>query len=168
MIARLHRSLAFACAFALAGSAMATQAADTPSSEVELASAIAALDAAAFDSFNHCEAPGRLDLYASFFEPDVEFYHDLGGVTWTRDAMIEQTRANVCGKFQRELVPGTLKVWPIKGYGALARGEHRFCHYKSGATTHPCEGQAEFTIVWRQQGKAWTITRAFSYGHGSN
>jgi hypothetical protein len=45
-------------------------------------------------------------------------------------------------------VPGTLKVWPIKGYGALARGEHRFCHYKVGGTTHPREGQTEFRILW--------------------
>jgi hypothetical protein len=112
-------------------------------------------------------APGKLDEYASYFAPDVEFYHDLGGVTWTRDAMIAQTKENVCGKFQRELVPGTLKVWPIKNYGALALGEHRFCHYKPGGTTHPCEGRAEFTILWHRQGSAWTITRAFSYGHGA-
>ena len=134
----------------------------------DLAATIAALDAAAFDAFNHCDAPGQLDKYASFFAPDVEFYHDLGGVTWTRDDMIAQTKQNVCGKFQRELVPGTLKVWPIKDYGALARGEHRFCHYKPGGTTHPCEGQAEFTILWKHQGDAWIVTRAFSYGHGSN
>ena len=134
----------------------------------DLAATIAALDTAAFDAFNHCDAPGQLDKYASFFAPDVEFYHDLGGVTWTRDDMIAQTKQNVCGKFQRELVPGTLKVWPIKDYGALARGEHRFCHYKPGGTTHPCEGQAEFTILWKHQGDAWIITRAFSYGHGSN
>lgn len=77
-----------------------------------------------------------------------------------------QVCANVCGKSQRELVPGAVKAWPIKGFGALAGGEHRFCHCKPGGTTHPCEGRAEFTILWRQQGTAWTITRAFSYEHG--
>ncbi|WP_457325283.1 nuclear transport factor 2 family protein [Roseateles sp. P5_E11] len=159
-----HRFLA--CA--LAGVAMAAHAAEPSPAEADLSATIAVLDTAAFEAFNHCEAPGQLDKYASFFDPAVEFYHDLGGVTWTRDVMIAQTRAHVCGKFQRELVPGTLKVWPIKGFGALARGEHRFCHYKPGGTTHPCEGRAEFTMLWRQQGNAWTITRAFSYGHGSN
>jgi hypothetical protein len=134
----------------------------------DLTATIAALDTAAFAAFNDCAAPGKLDKYASYFAPDVEFYHDLGGVTWTRADMIAQTRANVCGKFQRELVPGTLQVWPIKDFGALARGTHRFCHFKPDGTTHPCEGQAEFTILWRHQGDAWTITRAFSYGHGSN
>ncbi|MFO1225496.1 nuclear transport factor 2 family protein [Roseateles sp.] len=135
--------------------------------EEALASTIAALDTAAFAAFNDCASPGKLDEYASYFAPDVEFYHDLGGVTWTRDVMLAQTKENVCGKFQRELVPGTLKVWPIKDYGALARGVHRFCHFKPGGVTHPCEGQAEFTMLWRQQGGKWTITRAFSYGHGS-
>ena len=149
-----------------AGLLVAASAHATP--DEDLARTIAALDSAAFDAFNDCAAPGKLDKYASYFAPDVEFYHDLGGVTWTRDAMIAQTRENVCGKFQRELVPGSLKVWPIKGFGALARGEHRFCHFKPGGVTHPCEGQAEFTIVWRRQGDTWTITRAFSYGHGSN
>ena len=138
------------------------------SPDSELANTIAALDTAAFAAFNDCAAPGKLDEYASFFAPDVEFYHDLGGVTWTRDVMIAQTKQNVCGKFQRELVPGTLKVWPIKDYGALARGEHRFCHFKPGGGTHPCEGRAEFSILWHQKNNSWTITRAFSYGHGSD
>ena len=109
-------------ALALVTAAIASRAADAPATP-DLATTVAALDAAAFEAFNHCEAPGQLDRYASFFAPDVEFYHDLGGVTWTRDDMIAQTRQNVCGKFQRELVPGTLKVWPIKDFGALARGE---------------------------------------------
>lgn len=151
--------------FALTGVAAVTPAAEGAPPEAQLISTIAALDDAAFAAFNRCEDPAQLDRYASFFEPDVEFYHDLGGVTWTRDAMIAQTRANVCGKFQRELVPGTLKVWPIKGYGALARGEHSFCHYKPGGGTHPCEGRAEFTILWRHHDDQWTITRVFSYGH---
>jgi len=150
----------------LATAALTAQAADT--ANAELTATITALDTAAFDAFNHCEQPGQLDKYASYFDPAVEFYHDLGGATFARDVMIGQTKANVCGKFQRELVPGSLKVWPIKGYGALARGEHRFCHYKAGGVTHPCEGRAEFTMLWRQQGTAWTITRAFSYAHGAN
>lgn len=160
----LLRRLPALALVALAVSARAAGAAPQP----DLAATVAALDAAAFDAFNHCEAPGQLDRYASYFAPDVEFYHDLGGVTWKRDDMIAQTKANVCGKFQRELVPGTLQVWPIKDYGALARGEHRFCHYKAGGATHPCEGQAEFTILWHHEGDKWIITRAFSYGHGSS
>ena len=58
---------------------------------------IAALDSAVFDAFNKCSSPEQLQKHASFFAPDVEFYHDMGGVTWTRQAMIANTRKNVCG-----------------------------------------------------------------------
>lgn len=91
----------------------------------------------------------------------MEFYHDTGGVTWTRDAMLANTEKYVCGNFGRELVPGSLRVFPIKGFGAIALGSHRFCQFASGK----CEGLADFTIVWRQQESQWQITRVLSYGH---
>jgi hypothetical protein len=99
---------------------------------------VAALDKAAFDAFNSCATPGQLQQHAGFFS---EKY--------------------VCGNFRRELVPGTLRVFPIKDFGAISQGEHRFCQFKTGK----CEGTAEFVMIWRQQGSKWTITRVLSYGH---
>ena len=122
---------------------------------------ISALDTRVFDAFNHCAEPGRLDEHAGYFSPDVEFYHDTGGVTWTRDEMIANTRKYVCGNFTRELVPGTLKVYPVKDFGAISQGVHRFCQLASGQ----CEGLADFVIIWRQQAGQWQITRVLSYGH---
>ena len=122
---------------------------------------IAALDTRVFDAFNHCSEPGRLEEHTGYFSPDVEFYHDTGGVTWTRDAMIANTKKYVCGNFTRELIPGTLKVYPIKDFGALSEGVHRFCQLDSGK----CEGAADFAIVWRQREGQWQITRVLSYGH---
>jgi len=122
---------------------------------------ISALDTDVFAAFNACSDPAQLDRHADFFAPDVEFYHDTGGVTWTRDAMIANTRQYVCGNFRRELIPGTLEVFPVKDFGAIARGSHRFCQFASGE----CEGLADFTIVWRLQDGRWTITRVLSYGH---
>ncbi len=122
---------------------------------------IAALDSAVFDAFNNCSAPGQLQKHASYFSPDVEFYHDKGGVTWTRSAMIANTRKNVCGHFRRELIPGTLKVFPIKDFGAIEQGTHQFCQFATGK----CDGIAEFVIVWRHQKGSWQITRVLSYAH---
>lgn len=122
---------------------------------------ISALDTEVFAAFNACSEPAQLDRHAAFFAPDVEFYHDNGGVTWTRDAMIANTRQYVCGNFRRELIPGTLEVFPVKDFGAIARGSHRFCQFASGE----CEGLADFTIVWRLQDGRWTISRVLSYGH---
>jgi hypothetical protein len=122
---------------------------------------IAAADSAAFDAFNNCMEPAQLARHASFFAPDVEFYHDNGGVTWTREAMLANTAKYVCGNFRRELIPGTLKVFPIKGFGALAQGSHQFCQFATGK----CEGMADFTAVWKNSDGQWHMTRVMSYGH---
>ena len=122
---------------------------------------ISALDSKVFDAFNHCAEPGRLDEHAGYFSPEVEFYHDTGGVTWTRDEMIANTGKYVCGNFTRELIPDTLKVYPVKDFGAISQGVHRFCQVASGQ----CEGLADFVIIWRRQAGQWQITRVLSYGH---
>ena len=125
---------------------------------------IASLDAAVFDAFNHCASAEQLQKHASYFAPDVEFYHDTGGVTWTRQDMMANTSKHVCGNFARELLPGSLKVFPIKDFGAIEQGVHRFCQFKGGT----CDGMADFVIVWRNDGGTWRITRVLSYGHRSS
>ena len=132
--------------------------------DAALTATIARLDSDMFAAFNQCDKPGQLDKYASYFDPNIEFYHDNGGVTWTRDVMIGQTAKNVCGKYRRELVPGSLKVSPVKDFGAIATGSHTFCQV--GA--NKCEGIAEFTLIWRLRDGAWQVTRALSYGHRAN
>ena len=117
-----------------------------------------------FDAFNSCSSPGQLQKHASYFAPDVEFYHDTGGVTWSRQEMLANTEKNACGNFRRELVPGTFKVFPIKDFGAIEQGSHRFCQFASGK----CEGIADFVMVWRNQNGSWQITRVLSYGHRPN
>ena len=125
---------------------------------------ISALDTAVFDAFNHCSSPAQLQKHASYFAPNVEFYHDTGGVTWSRQAMLANTEKNACGNYRRELVPGTLKVFPIKDFGAIEQGSHRFCQSASGK----CEGIADFVMVWSHQNGSWQITRVLSYGHRPN
>ncbi len=132
-----------------------------PSLDKSLEATVAALDGQVFDAFNHCSDPRQLDAHARYFTEDIEFYHDSGGVTWNRDDMLANTRENVCGKFRRELVAGTLKVFPVKNFGAIAQGSHRFCQLDSGN----CEGLADFTMTWREKNGAWQITRVLSYGH---
>ena len=129
-----------------------------------LTATITRLDSEMFTAFNQCDKPGQLDKYASYFDPNVEFYHDTGGVTWTRDAMIANTKKYVCGNFRRELVAGSMKVAPVKDFGAIETGSHTFCQFDSGK----CEGLADFAIVWRYQNGAWQITRVLSYGHRAN
>jgi hypothetical protein len=155
-------SLLIAAVFAAAVlPAMAQTQADSAPAAEPLFDTVSRLDTEVFAAFNACVDPAQLDKHAGYFAIDVEFYHDTGGVTWTRDAMIANTRQYVCGHFRRELVPGTLQVFAVKDFGAIARGSHRFCQFDSGQ----CEGMADFTIVWRLQDDHWAITRVLSYAH---
>ncbi len=126
-----------------------------------LTATITSLDHAVFDSFNRCADPAQLQRHASYFDPAVEFYHDTGGVTWTREAMLENTRQHACGHYTRQLVEGSLQVFPVKDFGAIARGSHRFCDMASSK----CEGLADFVMLWRLRDGQWSITRVLSYGH---
>jgi hypothetical protein len=45
----------------------------------------------------------------------------------SRQTLLDDLEKYICGKVHRELVPGTLEVHPIPGYGALEIGAHRFC-----------------------------------------
>ena len=155
----------------IAGTTSGTSAASASSDEPTthraadpLFDTISALDTAVFDAFNSCSSPGQLQKHASYFAPDVEFYHDTGGVTWSRQEMLANTEKNACGNFRRELVPGTFKVFPIKDFGAIEQGSHRFCQFASGK----CDGIADFVMVWSNQNGNWQITRVLSYGHRPN
>ena len=122
-----------------------------------LTSEIKALDTKLFDAYNRCE----LDTFAALFDPKVAFYHDKGGATFDRDTVVSNTRKYICGKVRRDLIPTTFHVYPIKDYGAIEEGEHRFCELATGR----CEGIAKFIIVWTKQSSAWRITNVLSYGH---
>jgi hypothetical protein len=132
--------------------------------EASLEDRMKVLDTELFESFNNCQNPEELEKHASYFSPDVEFYHDNGGVTWDRKSMISNTKKNACGNYTRKLVAGSFKAYPINEFGAITEGVHTFCETK----TKKCEGKADFVMVWRNVNNKWQITRALSYGHREN
>jgi len=125
----------------------------------ELFETIARLDAKIFDAFN---AHG-VELLMSLFADDLEFYHDSGGLSDYR-----QTGESFKKMFastpdiRRDLVKGSLEVYPVKDHGAMEIGEHRFCHKENGKDD--C-GTFKFAMVWRKSGDSWKISRVLSYGH---
>jgi ketosteroid isomerase-like protein len=128
--------------------------------QAELDKAITELDRQLFEAYNHCD----LKKFDSLLADDVEFYHDQGGVTLGHAALTESVKNNICtGDTQRVLVPGTLKIYHMKGYGAIEMGVHRFIHPKTEATNGT--GEASFVHLWRYKDGAWKITRALSYDH---
>lgn len=146
-VAALVASIAFAPAALLA----------EPAGDPDLTTTITALDGAVFDAYNRCD----LTSFAAHFSPRVEFYHDTGGATFDRKTVVDNTRKYICNKVRRELIPGSLRVYPIKDFGAIEEGEHRFCQSETGA----CEGIAKFLMVWQFRKGQWQITRVMSYGH---
>lgn len=134
---------------------------DKIQNQQDLDQTVTALDAALFDSYNRCD----LKKFESFFVDDVEFYHDQGGVTLGKAALTESVKNNICGKTTRELVPGTLHVYYMKGYGALEVGVHRFHH--PGHEDTEGVGEGKFIHLWQYKDGAWKITRVISYDHHS-
>jgi Domain of unknown function (DUF4440) len=126
----------------------------------ELFRTVASLDDAVFDAYNRCD----LDKFGTFFTDDLEFYHDRTGLTRSRQSTIEALKKNICGKVRREIIPGTLQVYPIRGYGALQMGTHRFCDPKSGKCGEG-SGTAKFIHLWQNKDGEWKITRVISYDH---
>jgi ketosteroid isomerase-like protein len=125
----------------------------------DLTRSITAQDAALFDAYNTC----NLDKFASFFTDDVEFYHDQTGLSVGKQKLTQAIKENICGKVTRELVPGTLEIYPMKGYGAVEIGVHRFHH--PGDPAKDDVGEASFIHLWQNKDGAWKITRVISYDH---
>jgi hypothetical protein len=100
----------------------------------------------------------------AIFTEDVEFYHDKDGLS-SGEQVRENTRrltASCPAKHgvTRTIVPGSLRVYPIDGYGAVQVGVHRFD--ERGAATSTL---ARFVSVWRLQDKTWRLARVLSLDH---
>lgn len=120
---------------------------------------IKAEDAALFAAYNTCD----LKTLGAMVTEDLEFYHDLTGLAKGRAVFVEAIKNNICGKVTRELVPGTLEVYPLKGYGAVEIGVHRFHHPGSPDNV----GEAKFVHVWQNRDGAWRVARVISFDHAA-
>jgi hypothetical protein len=98
----------------------------------------------------------------SLFATDLEFYHDTQGVQ-NYEAVSAGFRSLFASSsdIRRERV-GALEVYPVRGYGAIEVGAHRFCHTERGR--RDC-GTFKFVQLWRHDTSGWKIARVVSYGH---
>jgi hypothetical protein len=137
-----------------------------------------ALDTQLFEAANHCD----YDKLTAMVDENLEFYHDQAGLMLGRQAFLDSIKNNTCGVMIRELVPATFEVYPIKGYGAIEMGVHRFHHpghekefpaakqlgmthfLDPGAAEWPV-GEAKFLHIWQLKDGNWKLTRVVSYGH---
>lgn len=144
----------------LAFPAMLATAQDNPGAKAteDLAATVTGLDAALFDAYNRCD----LDKFSSLLADGLEFYHDQTGLAVGKQKTIDGVKTNICGKVHRELVPGTLEVYPIHGFGAVEIGAHRFSH---PGKPQDSMGEAKFIHIWQLKDGVWKVTRVISVDH---
>jgi hypothetical protein len=133
---------------------------DTIKNQEELTKAVTALDKELFDAYNTC----NLDKLGTLVADDLEFYHDKTGLAVGKQPFLDAIKNNICGKVTRQLVAGTLEVYPLHGYGAVEIGVHRFYHPAS-SPDKDVVGEGKFVTLWQYKDGAWKITRAISYDH---
>jgi hypothetical protein len=130
-----------------------------------LTETVRALDTKLFDAYNRCD----LDTMGAMVSDDLEFYHDRTGLSTGKAPFVAAIKANICGKVRRDLVPGTLEVYPLKGYGAVEIGEHVFCDPRQVKVCDPAvSGIAKFINLWHEQNGVWQLTRVISFDHVSD
>lgn len=125
------------------------------------------LDSLIFDiGFNKCD----LSHYDSIVSNDLEFYHDKGGITDGKEAFMTSIKNNICGnpnKIKRELVPNSMKVYPLHKnnilYAFIQEGEQEFFELYEEKWNKG--SRAKFTVLWILEDNQWKMKRVLSYDH---
>lgn len=168
----IKTAILFLFAFFMVNSGFAQQANKNKTKEVpatvkpdisnELYRQIFQADSLLFNAFNNCDTV----TYRKFIKDDLEFYHDLGGLTVGADKELLSIK-EMCARgshIRRELIRSSLEVHPLKGYGAVEIGIHRFYHTNKGQS-EKISGTYKFVQVWEFKDGLWKLARVISYGH---
>jgi hypothetical protein len=152
---RIHYVPSFAAAALVALSASSVAAQDAARSG-SLFDELARMDEELFDAaFVTCSA-GR---FRALFTEDAEFYHDRTGVSVGEAVRTLKSCPRDDG-VTRTLVPGSLEVYPMQGYGAIQIGRHVFA--RKG---EPGSEEAKFVHLWKQENGVWRLARVLSFDH---
>jgi len=141
--------------------AVAQTLASSPASDEK---AVRDADDAFWRAFNACDGASM----ATFFAEDVEFYHDITGLTRSRPAVVASLIKGPCGTpglhMRRELVPQSVIFQTIPRYGAMLIGDHLFYAREGQAPERPAT-IARFLVIWERQSGHWLMSRIVSYDH---
>lgn len=97
--------------------------------------------------------------FRALFTDDAEFYHDRTGVAVGEAARTMKSCPRDNG-VTRTLVPGSLEVYPMQGYGAIQIGRHAFARKgESGSEV------AKFVHLWKLENGTWRLARVLSFDH---
>lgn len=125
----------------------------------ELTAEITKMDSLLFAAYNNRD----LEKMKSFFSPALELYQDNDGVKGF-DQVMQGFKSLLSRDYvlHRELVKGSMEVYPIKGFGAIQTGSHQFCHVENGQLE--C-ATFKFLNIWEKTTAGWQIKRLVTYDH---
>lgn len=125
----------------------------------ELFNEIEQMDSIMFQAFNS----QNMEKFKAMFTEDLEWFQDNSGLIPYKTVF--ENFGNVFNnenKLSRELVKGSLEVYPIKDYGAIQIGRHQFKHIENGKLEI---GTFKFLMIWQKKDGLWRISRVISYDH---
>lgn len=141
-------------------------------SDSEVYKTLKANDSLLFErSFNKCET----QYLERLISEDFEFYHDISGIENSKSDFIKTMQNGICNpnnatRSRRELVEGSLEVYPLKRngkiYGALQNGIHKFYETTNGEEV--AGSTAKFSHLWIIENGVWYLKRVISYNHLTN
>jgi ketosteroid isomerase-like protein len=150
----------------VAGAVPGAMAFDVRDEELALRREVEAADAALFKAVNAGDAAAM----APYFSPNLEFFHDLGGLSGKAQT-VKQLAQNFGRKdlrLRRDLLPEGHAIYPLPGIGAMQIGRHAFCRQELQANgvfgPEQCAAFG-FSTVWEKAGGQWRMLRVLSYGH---
>ena len=124
-------------------------------SDKKLHNEIVKMDAKYFNAYNTCDMKTQAEIY----DEDLEFFHDKGGLSTSKSNILKSLEKNICNKVTRTLIKGSIEVYPIKNYGAIEIGYHKFFNKEEpNAKSTP----SKFIIVWKNKNNSWKITKVIS------
>ena len=125
------------------------------SADSDLYHTVLALDDSYFTAYNECD----METQERLLSDDLEFYHDQGGLSTSKDEILTSIEANICGKVRRELVKESVEVHEIKDFGAVEIGLHKFYNNREpDAVSKP----SRFITLWKQDNGSWKMYRIVS------
>lgn len=125
-------------------------------------------DSLFWQGYNNCD----IVLQGQLISDDIEFYHDKGGITLGKAAMLASIKNNLCSsafRLRREAISETIQIHLLRArdtvYGALITGEHVF-YVKEENKNERLDGHALFANLWLLKNGKWLMSRVLSYDHG--
>ena len=127
--------------------------------DLSLYNTIIKQDSILFEAFNARD----ITALKSYFTDKLEVYQDNTGLR-----NYDETIQAFTGLFKmdyvltRKPIIETIEVYPIKNYGAIETGRHRFCHTENGKLE--C-ATFKFVHIWENKNGQWKISKIITCDH---